>query len=140
MNGVHDMGGMHGMGPIVREENEPVFHHEWERRAFALGLAARRLGRWNLDMFRHARELMPPAEYLAASYYERGLYALERLLVERGIVSRKDLAAWRTRDRSAAAPWRARVARLRGRGRLLGARVLAAVGVSARGASAAAPA
>jgi len=59
MNGVHDMGGMHGMGPIVREENEPVFHHDWEGRVLALNLAAGALGEWNIDMSRHARERMP---------------------------------------------------------------------------------
>jgi nitrile hydratase len=93
MNGVHDMGGMHGMGPVVREENEPVFHHEWERRAFALTLAAGFLGRWNLDQSRHARELMPPADYLAASYYERWLFGLEYLLDRTGLVSRAEVEA-----------------------------------------------
>src|SRR2546430_1013684 len=72
MNGVHDMGGMHGMGPIVREENEPVFHHDWEGRVLALNLAAGALEEWNIDMSRHARERMPAAQYLAASYYESG--------------------------------------------------------------------
>ena len=132
MNGVHDMGGMHGMGPVVREENEPVFHHEWERRTFALGLAAGRLRRWNLDMFRYARELMPPAEYLAASYYERGLHALERLLVERGILTREEIAR-RMRERRGAPAWRARLARLGVRGRLLAGRVLGAPGGEATG-------
>jgi nitrile hydratase len=93
MNGVHDVGGMHGMGPIVREENEPVFHHEWERRAFALTLAAAFLGEWNIDMGRHSRERMPPARYLAASYYEKWLYGLELLLVERGLVTREEIVA-----------------------------------------------
>jgi nitrile hydratase len=93
MNGVHDMGGMHGMGAIVREENEPVFHHEWERRAFALTLAAAFLGEWNIDMGRHSRERMPPARYLAASYYEKWLYGLELLLVERGLVTREEIVA-----------------------------------------------
>lgn len=103
MNGVHDMGGMHGLGPVVREENEPVFHHEWERRAFALTLAAGFLGAWNLDMTRYAREQMPPAEYLASSYYEHWLWGLERLLVGHGLVTREEIegrvAALRARRR-----------------------------------------
>ncbi len=86
MNGVHDMGGMHGMGPVVLEKDEPVFHEAWERRAFALTLAAGYLGRWNLDMSRHARERMPPAEYLATSYYEHWLWGLEQLLRESGLL------------------------------------------------------
>ena len=73
MNGIHDLGGMHGFGPVDPEPNEPVFHHDWERRAFALNLAAGFLGRWNIDMGRYAREHMPPAEYLATTYYEHWL-------------------------------------------------------------------
>jgi len=93
MNGIHDMGGMHGLGPIEREENEPVFHHAWERRAFALNMAAGFLGEWNIDMSRYAREQMPAAEYLATSYYEHWLWGLERLLVEKGLLTRAELEA-----------------------------------------------
>jgi len=93
MNGIHDMGGMHGLGPIDREENEPVFHHAWERRAFALNMAAGFLGEWNIDMSRYAREQMPPAEYLATSYYEHWLWGLERLLVEKGLLTRAEIEA-----------------------------------------------
>lgn len=93
MNGAHDMGGMHGMGPIVREENEPVFHHEWERRAFAITMAAGFLGEWNIDMTRYARENMPPAEYLGSTYYEHWLFGLEWLLAQRGLVTRAEIDA-----------------------------------------------
>jgi nitrile hydratase subunit beta len=93
MNGVHDLGGMHGMGPVVREANEPVFHEEWERRAFALTLASAFVARWNLDATRHARELMPPRDYLASGYYEHWLHGLERQLAERGLVTRAELEA-----------------------------------------------
>jgi nitrile hydratase subunit beta len=93
MNGIHDMGGMHGMGPILREVDEPTFHAEWERRAFALTLAAGFLGRWNLDMSRYAREQMDPAHYLATGYYEHWLYGLERLLVDRGLLTQDEIDA-----------------------------------------------
>ncbi len=102
MNGVHDMGGMHGLGPIVREAREPVFHHEWERRAFAITMAAGFLGEWNIDMSRYARERMPAADYLAASYYEKWLYGLELLLVERGLLTREEVETGRARGTSAA--------------------------------------
>lgn len=91
MNGAHDMGGMQGFGPVHPEPNEPVFHAEWERRAFAITLAAGSLGKWNIDQSRYAREKQPPAEYLATSYYEHWLYGLERLLVERGLVTAEEL-------------------------------------------------
>jgi len=98
MNGVHDMGGMHGMGPVTPEANEPVFHHDWERRVFALTLLAA-FKRWNIDMSRFARERMPPASYLAASYYERWLGGTERLLLERGHVSAKELELGKALER-----------------------------------------
>ena len=99
MNGIHDLGGMHGFGPVVPEPEEPVFHHEWERRAFALTLAAGFLGRWNLDMSRFAREQMPPAEYLATSYYEHWLWGLEHLLVQTGLLTREQVEAVRRGER-----------------------------------------
>ena len=95
MNGAHDMGGVHGFGPVEPEQNEPPFHVEWERRAFALTLAMGRPGGWNLDMSRSAREDRPPEDYLAKSYYEIWLAGLERLLAERGLVDKDEIAAGR---------------------------------------------
>jgi nitrile hydratase len=93
MNGPHDMGGMHGFGPVVREENEPVFHADWERTVYGMQRAMRVQGVINIDESRHGIERMPPAEYLAASYYERWLASLERNLVEKGVVTREELEA-----------------------------------------------
>ena len=91
MNGVHDMGGMHGMGPIAPEPDEPVFHERWEARTLALNLAAGACGKWNIDAGRHSRERIPPAEYLRMSYYEKWLTGLVMLLEETGLVSRAEL-------------------------------------------------
>lgn len=91
MNGVHDMGGMHGFGPVRPEAGEPPFHAPWERRAFGLTLAMGASGQWNLDMSRAARENLPPATYLAASYYEIWLRGLQHLLLERGLVRGAEL-------------------------------------------------
>ena len=93
MNGVHDMGGMDGFGKIVREENEPVFHAEWEGRAFALASLTWRMAQANGDMFRHAIERIPPTRYLASSYFERWLAGAETLVIERGIATREELIA-----------------------------------------------
>src|SRR5215467_11552194 len=71
MNGVHDMGGMHGFGPVEYEGDEPVFHEPWEGRVYALTRAMGAWGKWNIDASRHSRELIPPAEYLRMSYYEK---------------------------------------------------------------------
>jgi nitrile hydratase len=91
MNGVHDMGGMHGMGPIEHEKNEPVFHASWEARVFALNRALGAWGKWNLDASRHSRELIPPAEYLEMSYYEKWLEGLVELALQHGLVTRAEL-------------------------------------------------
>jgi nitrile hydratase beta subunit len=91
MNGAHDLGGMHGFGPVVLEPDEPVFHAEWERRVFALALAMPVWRRWNIDTLRFAREQMPPAEYLATTYYEHWLWGLEQLLERDGLVTRTDI-------------------------------------------------
>jgi nitrile hydratase subunit beta len=93
MNGAHDLGGMHGFGPVDPEPNEPVFHAEWERRVFALQVSTGFLGKWNIDMSRYARELMPPAEYLATTYYEHWLWGLERLLIEQGLLTPAEIDA-----------------------------------------------
>src|SRR3954467_11968834 len=85
MNGAHDMGGMHGFGPVRAEPNEPVFHADWERRAFALTIAMGATGEWNLDESRFAREDRPPADYLGRTYYEIWLARLARLRAEGGL-------------------------------------------------------
>ncbi|MBX3453923.1 nitrile hydratase subunit beta [Ferrovibrio sp.] len=91
MNGIHDMGGMDGFGPVKPEADEPLFHADWEKRALAITLATGSLGQWNIDASRHARELTPPALYLNSSYYERWMSGLERLLVQRGLLTEAEL-------------------------------------------------
>ena len=91
MNGAHDMGGMHGFGPIDPEPDEPVFHAAWEKRVFALTVATGFGGEWNIDMGRFARENTDPAIYLRSSYYEKWLHGLQRLLIERGHVSEAEI-------------------------------------------------
>jgi nitrile hydratase beta subunit len=82
---------MHGMGPIEYERNEPVFHTRWEARAFALTLAMGAWRKWNIDASRHSRELIPPAEYLRMSYYEKWIAGLVELSVKAGLVTREEI-------------------------------------------------
>jgi nitrile hydratase beta subunit len=92
MDGAHDMGGVWS-GPVRPEPNEPPFHAEWERRAFALTLAMAMPGGWNIDMSRFAREDRPPQDYLRLSYYQIWLAGLERLMLERNLVSPDEIEA-----------------------------------------------
>jgi nitrile hydratase len=101
MNGPHDLGGQHGLGPIEPEENEPIFHAEWERRIFALTLAMGAHGEWNIDAGRHARENRHPVDYLSSSYYEIWMKGLERLMAERGLVTPEEIEAALTGQRDA---------------------------------------
>ena len=92
MNGIHDMGGMHGMGPIRYEKNEPVFHEQWEGRVYAINRAIGAWKKWNIDAGRHGIELLPPADYLRMSYYEKWFAGLATLLVESRLVTGDELA------------------------------------------------
>jgi nitrile hydratase len=103
LNGVHDMGGMHGMGPIRYEKNEPVFHARWEGRVYALNRALGAWRRWNLDAWRHDIELLPPADYLRMSYYEKWFAALENRVVKYGFVSQEELESGKPAPDSAKA-------------------------------------
>jgi nitrile hydratase subunit beta len=93
MDGAHDMGGVAWSGSVRPESNEPVFHTEWERRAFAITLAMAMPGDWNIDMSRFAREDRPPEDYLGKSYYQIWLAGLERLMLERGLIASDEIDA-----------------------------------------------
>jgi nitrile hydratase subunit beta len=90
MNGVHDMGGMHGFGPIEREANEPRFHHDWERRAFAIRVAS------PIPIpggSRHNIEQMSPADYLNTSYYEKWLQSRLKGFIDAGVITAEEFEA-----------------------------------------------
>ena len=91
MNGAHDMGGMHGLGPIAPEADEPLFHAPWEARVLAMNLAVGAWGRWNIDTSRHARERIPGPEYLRMSYYEKWLAGLVELMMSTGLVTHDEI-------------------------------------------------
>ena len=92
MNGIHDMGGMTCYGSVKPEENEPVFHAEWEKRMFAMTMLG--MGQLDtLDGFRHAIERMDPAHYLSSTYYEHWLAALESIVLEKGLLTPEELTS-----------------------------------------------
>jgi nitrile hydratase len=91
VNGVHDMGGTHGYGPIRPRENDETFHDEWEKRVPGLSGITRLAGIVNIDESRHGIERMPPDQYLTATYYERHLFTVELNLIEKGILSSDEI-------------------------------------------------
>ena len=93
MNGIHDLGGMQGMGAINPEQDEPVFHSEWEAKAFALNIASGAWRKWNIDAGRHQIELLPQADYLRTSYYEKWAVRLIELLIKHGLVTHEEIAS-----------------------------------------------
>ena len=93
MNGIHDMGGWHGYGEVVREQDEPFFHYKWEAQTLGLARAVMAGFHFNLDEFRHVQERMEPSEYLSYSYYQRWLEGTITLLQEKGVISEDELQA-----------------------------------------------
>lgn len=91
MNGLHDMGGMHGLGPIQHEKSEPTFHEAWEGRVYAISRAMGQSRVWNIDASRHHIELLRPADYLRMSYYEKWLERVIALLKNRGLATHTEI-------------------------------------------------
>src|SRR5262249_39619452 len=96
MNSVHDMGGMHGMGPIVYDKDEPVFHEPWEGRAWALVRTMGRWGRPKTRNFRYELELIPAADYLRMSYYERFIHLLVERLLRSKLITHSEIESGKT--------------------------------------------
>ena len=91
MNGIHDLGGMDNLGPVAREVNEPVFHADWERTVVSHTVAMLAAGYFRIDEVRRVIEWMAPANYLTASYYEKWLYSLEEILLEKDVLTKEEL-------------------------------------------------
>ena len=93
MDGVHDMGGMHGFGKVEPEAKEPVFHAAWEGRTFALNRAMGYTGVWTIDQTRAGIERLPPDLYLSSSYYKKWAIRIENLVVELGLADADEIKA-----------------------------------------------
>lgn len=102
MNGIHDVGGMHGLGPVVPEPNEPPFHAAWEGRMHGIAVTCQISGVNATPEQRATIERMPPKLYLETSYYEKWLYAYEKILAAKGIITTAEIDQ-RVAERAAAA-------------------------------------
>jgi nitrile hydratase beta subunit len=101
VNGIHDMGGMHGFGKVEPEADEPVFHAPWEGRVLALRRALGAWRKWNIDAGRHSIETLPPADYVRMSYYEKWFASAIKLVLGAGLISQREFETGR---RDPAAP------------------------------------
>jgi nitrile hydratase len=96
MDGVHDLGGWEGFGPIDVDEPLDPFHAPWEARLFGITRAFTEPVWTSLELFRLARECIDPAEYLTRRYYDQWLAAHATLLVFTGAATVEELATGRS--------------------------------------------
>lgn len=92
MDGIHDLGGVQGFGPVEHSASEPVFADDWERRAVRVMLAVNFAVGASGPSFRHSIERMDPVHYLTSSYYEHWLTGVSTLAVEAGLTSAGELS------------------------------------------------
>jgi nitrile hydratase subunit beta len=95
VDGVHDMGGMHGFGPVIsgpddRVLDEPTFHDPWEGRTFGLMITTSAKG-LRTGSIRPAIEEIDPATYLASSYYARWARSVESGVVAGGSLTTAEI-------------------------------------------------
>ncbi|MFA9420541.1 MAG: nitrile hydratase subunit beta [Gammaproteobacteria bacterium] len=101
MDGIHDLGGKQGYGPVAVDETDVPFHHEWEGREWGISRTARVPG-INIDWWRHCRELIMPEDYLGrpyfdswaqtdfATYLNAGVLSMEEVISGKAIPGRLD--------------------------------------------------
>ncbi|MDQ6731006.1 MAG: nitrile hydratase subunit beta [Actinomycetota bacterium] len=93
MDGAHDIGGMQGFGPVIEPGGELAYRERWEPRVFAIHMLVDLEALGAGPGGRSVREEMDPADYLAASYYERWLFSAERRLERKGMIGHGDVEA-----------------------------------------------
>jgi nitrile hydratase subunit beta len=91
MDGIHDLGGMHGFGPVSIEQEDYVFKYDWQRRAFGLTQALASTVPYCADMHRHKIERLSAIDYLRKDYFEKWAIATSELLKDAGLVSEEEL-------------------------------------------------
>ena len=91
MDGVHDLGGREGFGPIQGKDDDRSFHAEWEARAYGMIQASARDSNWTIDWFRHCRELIAPADYLTRTYFDHWVVTLAAQMIDAGYIALDEL-------------------------------------------------
>ncbi|MDO6728235.1 nitrile hydratase subunit beta [Cognatishimia sp. 1_MG-2023] len=92
MDNIHDLGGMHGFGPVPIESEGYTFKHEWQRRAFGLTQSLAGNTPFCADMHRHKIEQLSAVDYLQMDYFEKWTVATSELMKDAGLVDANELA------------------------------------------------
>jgi len=98
MDGMHDLGGRHGFGRVATDEPEEPFHSDWEARMLGIARSHRRAPGWNLDWWRHCRELIQPVDYLTRPYFDQWMQTYAAMLVDSGIATIEEIVSGKSRD------------------------------------------
>lgn len=104
MDGIHDLGGRQGFGPVDVNEPEEPFHAPWEARVWGAVRAMTRPADWSVDWFRNCRELIEPIDYLTRPYYDQWAQAYSAMLVNSGLATVEELASGRAASRPGGLP------------------------------------
>jgi nitrile hydratase len=81
-----------GFGPVAVDEKDEPFHADWEARMWGIARSVRSVGGWNIDWWRHSRELIEPVDYLTRPYFDQWMQTYAALLVDSGIATVAEIA------------------------------------------------
>ena len=98
MDGIHDLGGREGFGPIPIGDDTP-FAHEWERRMWALSRHGIAPEGATIDWFRHVLERMVPKDYLSFPYFAKWCTTFLAMHLDAGSFTLEEIRAGHTRRR-----------------------------------------
>lgn len=103
MDGIHDLGGRQGFGPIDVDDDERPFHAAWEGREWAIAQCARVPG-LTIDWWRHCRELILPDDYLTRPYFDSWAQTDFATYIEAGLITLDEVDAGHSLDPADARP------------------------------------
>ena len=105
MDGIHDLGGREGFGAVDVDEKEEAFHYPWEGRIRGIVHAIQNPGDWNIDWFRHCRELIEPVDYLTRPYFDQWLQSYCAMMVNSGVATIEELSTGKSAPDAATTRW-----------------------------------
>ena len=92
MDGVHDLGGKQGFGPIAVHSGDQAFPNAWEERMWILARSPLLQGTdVTIDWFRHTLERMVPSDYLSYAYFNKWCTTYLALLIDAGVFSLEEV-------------------------------------------------